>query len=342
MLLGDVMFPAIRVPKEEAERVRKKAEAIGAKDKGRLITVEGSYVIIPILEGFEDEFKEFELIEQDNPVFAREKSIHDILRDVIPPELSEYIPRAYKILGDIILVKIPDEISFYSKEIGEALLKIHPNCRSVWRDLGKEGALRKPNLEFLAGDAKVTETVKVENRCYFKFDVKKVMFSPGNQYEKMRIARMIQEGEIVVDMFAGIGYFSIPIAKHSKAKRVYAIEINPDSYYYLIENIKLNDVDNIIPILGDSRFVTPLKIADRVIMGHINCHEFIEVAINSLKNSGYIHYHEAVPLAVKDRPVKRLKEVAASLGKEIRILNFRKVKNYSPGVIHVVVDAYIY
>ncbi len=337
-----MMFLAIKVPKNKAEEVRKRIERIGAKDKERLITVEGNYVVIPILEEFAEEFSEFEIIEQENPLFARKRRLGDILKGGIPQELYRHIPRAYKILGDVILVKLPDEISAYSREIGEALLELHPNCKSVWRDLGKSGALRKPKLEFLAGDANAKETIKLENGCLFKFDVTKVMFASGNQHEKMRVAKLIEEGEIVVDMFAGIGYFSIPIAKHSKAEKIYAIEINPDSYFYLLENMKLNAIDNIIPILGDSKHVTPERVADRVIMGHINCHEFIEVAMKALKNSGYIHYHEAVPLAVKNRPIERLKRAAERMDKKIEILNFKKVKNYSPGVIHAVVDVFVY
>ena len=334
-------FLAIRVQKNEAEAVRKKAELSGAKDRERLITVDGDYVIIPIREESIDEFAEYEIIEQENPVFAKKKRLEDILREKIPSKLHRHIPRAYKILGDVILIKIPEEISAYSKEVGEALLQIHPNCKSVWRDFGKTGPLRKPKLEFLAGDPKATETIKLENGCLFKFDVTKVMFASGNQYEKLRVTKLVKEGETVVDMFAGIGYFSIPIAKHSKACKIYSIEINPDSYFYLLENIKLNGVDNIVPILGDSKHVTPEGVADRVIMGHINCHEFIEVAMSALRGKGYIHYHEAVPLAVKNRPVERLKEAAKKLKKDIEILNYRKVKNYSPGVIHAVVDAYV-
>ncbi|MBO8181344.1 MAG: class I SAM-dependent methyltransferase family protein [Archaeoglobus sp.] len=334
-------FLAIKVPKNKAESVRKRAEQIGAKDKERLITVEGNYVVIPILEEFAEEFSEFEIIEQENPLFARKRRLGDILKGRIPQELYRHIPRAYKILGDVILVKLSDEISAHAKEIGEALLELHPNCKSVWRDMGKSGALRKPKLEFLAGDVNAKETIKLENGCFFKFDVTKVMFASGNQHEKMRVAKLIREGEVVVDMFAGIGYFSIPIAKHSKAEKIYAIEINPDSYFYLLENMKLNAIDNIIPILGDSKYVTPERVADRVIMGHINCHEFIDVAINALRDKGIIHYHEAVPLAVKNRPIERLKNAAKKLDREIKILDYKKVKNYSPGVVHVVVDAYV-
>jgi tRNA wybutosine-synthesizing protein 2 len=331
---------AIKVPKEEAETVRKRAEAIGAKDKSRLITVEGDYVLIPILEGYENEF-DYEIVAQRNPLFAREKDIDEILKNMIPDELRRFIPKSYKVIGEVILVKLANELSDYGREVGEALLRIHPNCKSVWRDSGKEDMLRKPRLEFLAGDESYTETVKLENGCYFKLDVKKVMFSTGNQFEKIRIARLVQDGEVVVDMFAGIGYFSIPVAKLSGARKIYSIEINPDSYYYLLENIRLNEVRNIVPVLGNAMHVTPEGIADRVIMGHVFCENFIEVAIRALRDNGYIHYHESVPLAVKARPIKRLKDAAKKAGKKIEIENFRKVKNYSPGVIHVVVDAYL-
>jgi len=158
----------------------------------------------------------------------------------------------------------------------------------------------------------------------------------------MRIVKLVQDDEIVVDMFAGIGYFTIPIAVHTNAKKIYAIEINPDSYFYLLENIKLNRVNNVLPILGDSMYVTPEGIADRVVMGHIFCQDFLPVAISALKSDGYIHYHESVPEVIIQRPIERIKRACELLGRDVRIENFRKVKNYSPGVLHVVVDAYIY
>ncbi len=331
---------AVRVPKHDAERIRKLAEKIGAKDKTRLIVVRGDYVEIPIYDGYEEYFEGYEIVEQENPVFAKKTDIYEILKDKIPKELWEFIPRRYKILGDIILIKIPDELEQFKHLIGEELLKLHPRCKAVWRDKGKEGMLRKPNVKLIAGQGSVT--IHKENGCLFKLDVTKVMFSPGNQGERMRMAKMVEPGEVVVDMFAGIGYFSIPIAVHSKPRRVYSIEINPDSYEFLLENIKLNDAKYIVPILGDSMHVTPEGIADRVIMGHLFCHEFLPTAVKALKeDGGIIHYHESVPEAVINRPIERVKKACEKLGRKVKILNFRKVKNYSPGVLHVVVDAYV-
>ncbi len=331
---------AVRVPKIEAEKVRKFAEKIGAKDKSRLIVAKGDYVEIPIYDGYEEHFKDYEIIEQENPVFAKKTDLYEILKEKIPRDLWNFIPRRYKIVGDMIMIKIPDELERFKHLIGQELLKIHPRCKAVWRDKGKEGMLRKPNVELVAGQGSVT--IHKENGCLFKLDVTKVMFSVGNQGERMRMAKIVRDGEIVVDMFAGIGYFSIPIAVHSKPKRIYSIEINPDSYEFLLENIRLNDVNCIVPILGDSMHVTPEGIADRVIMGHIFCHEFLPVAIRALReDGGVIHYHESVPEVIINRPIERIKKACEKLGKKVKILNFRKVKNYSPGVLHMVVDAYV-
>lgn len=331
---------AVRVPKEKAEDVRRFAERIGAKDKNRYVVCKGDYVEIPIYDGFEGHFKGYEIVEQKSPVFARKADLFELLKDKIPKELWDFIPRRYKIIGDVILIKVPDELEPYKGVVGETLLNIHERCKAVWRDLGKEGMLRKPKVELLAG--KGSETVHKENGCLFKLDVTKVMFSVGNQGERMRVVKLVEDGEVVVDMFAGIGYFTIPIAVHTKAKKIYTIEINPDSYFYLLENLKLNDVNNVVPILGNSMHVTPERVADRVIMGHIFCHEFLPVAINALKGDGYIHYHESVPEKIINRPVERIRKVCELLGKNVKIEGFRKVKNYSPGVIHVVVDAYVY
>jgi len=331
---------AVRVPKKHAEEIRIYAEKIGAKDKSRLIVKKKEFVEIPILEEFVDFFKNYEIVEQKNPVYAKPKNVLQAFKKILPGDLLKFAPRRYKIIGDIILVKIQKEIETHKYEIGKVLLDLHPNCKSVWRDLGKEGMLRKPKVECIAGSG--SETIHRENKCLFRLDVTKVMYSLGNQAERARMARIVRDKEIVVDMFAGIGYFSIPMAVHSNAEKIYSIEINPDAFHYLIENIKLNGVDNVVPILGDSLFAAPEKIADRVVMGHIRCHDFIKKAMLVLDGKGIIHYHESVPEPVIDRPIVRLRKNAELLNKNIKILEFRKIKNYSPGVYHVVVDAYVY
>lgn len=201
------------------------------------------------------------------------------------------------------------------------------------------GTKREPVIKLLYGED--TETINKENGCLFKLDLKKVMWSKGNNNERIRIAKLVEDNETVIDMFAGIGYFSIPIGVHSNAKQVYSIEINPNSFHYLKENIKLNKINNIIPLLGDCMDITPEYSADRIIMGYVKTtHHYLKTAIDSLNKGGVIHYHETVPEKLMDtRPINRIKEVAGV--RSVEFLKLNKVKKYSPGVFHVVCDARI-
>jgi tRNA wybutosine-synthesizing protein 2 len=237
-----------------------------------------------------------------------------------------------KVIGDILLVKgDQDDL--------QELLKI-PGVNKIAKLGYISGPQRKPEVEVLWGEG--TETIHKENKCFFKMDVSQVMWSKGNTTERMRVAKLVSEGETVVDLFAGIGYFSIPIAVHARPSKVYAVEINPISHYYLKENIILNQADDIIePVLGDCRNFAPRGIADRVLMGYIgNTHEYLDVAFDSLRDGGVIHYHESVPAKLMfTRPVNRIKYAAKD--REVEILNQRAIKKYSPGVYHVVIDAKI-
>lgn len=201
------------------------------------------------------------------------------------------------------------------------------------------GTKREPNFNVLYGSE--TETVNKENGCYFKLDLSRVMWSKGNNNERIRIAGLVNDNETVLDMFAGIGYFSVPVAKFSDAKEVIAIEINPNSFHYLNENIKLNKLKNITPILGDCKEITPSYKADRIIMGYVKTtHHYLKVAVDSLNPGGVLHYHETVPEKLMEtRPINRIKEIAKD--RDVELLNLVKIKKYSPGVMHVVVDARI-
>ncbi len=254
----------------------------------------------------------------------------------------------WKKIGKILIIDDNLELEYYNNL--DDLLKEH-NVDTIAKIKSINGKMRKPSVEILAG-SKSTETIHKENGCLFKLDISKVMWSKGNTNERMRIANLVEDDEIVLDMFAGIGYFSIPLAFHSNPRKVYSIEINPESYYYLNENISLNKInkkshqnlgyDVIKPILGDSAEITPNISADRILMGYVKTtHNFLSPAINSLNSGGIIHYHETVPEKLMNtRPIKRIKLIAKN--REVEIMGNRIIKKYSPGVVHCVVDARIY
>lgn len=237
-----------------------------------------------------------------------------------------------KVIGDILVLKKDVENPYRLLEI--------PGVNRVVKLGHINGLKREPEVEVLIGDG--TETIHKENHCLFKMDVAKVMWSKGNTGERKRMANIVQDGEVVVDMFAGIGYFSIPMAVHSKPAKIYSVEINPVAYSYLCENIRLNKVEDAVePLLGDCRELAPRGVADRVLMGYIgNTHEYLPAAMEVLKDGGVVHYHESVPDKIKFiRPVERIKEAAGE--RDVEVLKKRIIKPYSPGVYHVVVDAKI-
>ena len=239
----------------------------------------------------------------------------------------------YKKIGDILILD-----NNYSDDDYLNLSKKH-NVKTIMKIDHIQGTKREPGYRILFGGE--TETINKENGCLFKLDLSKVMWSKGNNNERLRIAKLVEDNETVIDMFAGIGYFSIPIGVHSNAKQVYAIEINPNSYHYLCENIELNKLDNITPILGDCMEHTPKYKADRIIMGYVKTtHHYLKVAIDSLNKGGILHYHETVPEKLMNkRPFERIRAQAGD--RDVELLNMTKIKKYSPGVEHVVVDVRI-
>jgi len=257
-------------------------------------------------------------------------------------ELS-LLPSSYQKIGDIIIINPKKELWKYDKKMGQVILKNIPNTRTVCRRTDFiTGQFRQPNVKVISGE-KNTETTHREHEISYKLDVAKIMFSKGNLTERKRVICQIKKDEIIVDMFAGIGYFSIGLGKFSKAKKVYSIELNPESYHYLWENIKLNKVeDKVTPMLGDCKKECESlgKIADRVIMGLIPTpKDYLDVVMKVIKKNGIIHYHSTL---LEDESHEKLlfeiNDVAAKYGMEVNLISWKKVKSYAPRVDHVVLD----
>lgn len=229
-------------------------------------------------------------------------------------------------------------LDHYPKDLKEVLSRF--DVDSIIKINKIHGQMREPKAELLYGE--ITETTHKENGCFYSLDLSKVMWSKGNTNERMRIAKLVDDGEVVLDMFAGIGYFSIPISVHSNPKRVISIEINPNSFKYLKRNIILNNVQDVVePRLGDCKNLVKDLSVNRVIMGCVKTtHYYLNSALSALNDGGILHYHETVPdRLVNIRPISRIKEIAK--GKEVKLLNINNIKRYAPGVSHVVLDVQI-
>jgi tRNA wybutosine-synthesizing protein 2 len=269
-----------------------------------------------------------------------------LLEKNLPSEVKDVLPKGYQRIGDIVIVTLHPKLFKYEKKIGEIILENIPGVRVVCRKVGPiTGEKKVPQIKIIAGE-KNTETIHKEDGCIYKLNVKKLMFSKGNINERHRLQNQVKDDEVIVDLFAGIGYFSIGIAKFCKPKIIYAIDINRNAIKYLKENIKLNGVENkITPILGDCRKVVKKlgKIADRVIMGFLpKTYRFLDAAFSVLKeNGGIIHYHDLFKEEeLFDVPIKIIKNAGIRNGYKLsKILYKGIVKSYAPRIYHVVIDA---
>lgn len=324
--------------REDAEAALKRIICLGLLDKSRKVIKKEGRVEIPVLR----QLGEFDMVVQDRPSFYRKlPDLSAALEDLIPESLFCLLPRGWFILGEVIIVKIHPRLRDYESHIGDALLHYYPRCSTVLADEGISGQLRQPVRRTIIGNS--SRTTHKENGVVFHLDARRVMFSPGNLRERMRMSRLGQ-GEVVVDMFAGIGYFSIPMAVHSRPRRILAIELNPQSYQFLCQNIEANGVQDIVqPILGDCALETPQGIADRVLMGMVQVtNRYLETGIAALKPGGTLHYHQTIPSwQFPEAAVEEVKDAALAMGRRAEILKCKRVKKFSPGVVHAVIDARI-
>ncbi len=329
---------AIRAAKEDAEAVLSRAIAREILDKRRKVLLRGGYVEIPVIvplpgyPSFCQELPEF---------YKRTPNLRELLEDEVTPQELRLLPGGWYILGEIIIVKIPSELDHLKGRIGEVLLSIYPRCKTVLRDLGIEGSFRQPVREVIAGSD--TETVHRENGVIFRLDALRIMFSQGNLKERIRMGQFGKD-EFVVDMFAGIGYFTLPMAFHSRPRKVMAIELNPLAFSYLKENVRQNRVDDIVePTLGDCREMAPIGEADRVVMGYVGTTDrYLRTGIEALLPGGILHYHQTIPSWLyPTAAINDVTKAAEASGRRAEILQCIKVKKYSPGVLHAVVDARI-
>lgn len=181
-------------------------------------------------------------------------SSEDVLRAVIPPDLGSFA--SYSIIGHIAHLNLKTPLLPYKKLIGEVLCDKVRGIRTVINKVQQiENAYRNFQLELLCGEATYGVEVK-ENGAIFEFDFSEVYWNPRLATEHERIIRLHSSGDVLYDVFAGVGPFSIPIAR--RKAYVLANDLNPASYKWLKHNAKRNKVlDYVTTFNKDGReFIT--------------------------------------------------------------------------------------
>ena len=268
------------------------------------------------------------------------------LGGVLSEKESEELFSAFDQIGDIIVIRIPDSLISKKKIIGEKILEQVSTAKSVfYQSSDVEGDFRTRSLELVAGENR-TETEYMEYGCRFIVDVEKAFFSPRLSTERERIANLVQNGDIVVNMFGGIGMFSIMAAKNKKCT-VYNIDINPIASKLCEKNITLNKLDGkVISINGDAIQIITNQLenkGDRALMLlPERSDEFLEYAILATKNNGIIHYYSHIHADKKQDAPKLSEQHYLEITKvKSEILNSKIVRAVGPRYYQTVVDVKI-
>ena len=313
----------IRVPRTEGELSRKKLIELCLLDNNLKIKPDGEYLLIPVLKQI--------------PGLMLEKNVFEIAQR---ENTLAQVPGAYELIGNIAII---DQHEENAPEIARVLLQ-HKNIKTIFQAASAVcGEYRTRELLFIAG-VKKTETIYRENGCRYLLDVTQVYFTPRLSTERIRIADQVKNGDKVVDMFAGIGPFSILIAKRFPEAEVIAIDKNPVAIKYLRENVRLNKVKNIEIREGDARDeVKGISDADHVIMNlpHSGL-EFIDSAFGIIKKCGVIHFyaisHED---DLFEGLIKEIESYARKSGLRVYPIDRRIVRPYAPYQYNICIDFHV-
>jgi tRNA (guanine37-N1)-methyltransferase len=245
------------------------------------------------------------------------------------------------VIGDVAILRLDQLDGPAKKDLAEALLRLVPNVKGVFEQRGGiEGEYRLRRLNHIAGEDRVVTTHR-ENGCLFSVDLSKCYFSPRLSTERLRIAESVRPDESVLNMFAGVGPFSIPIAKKRGAK-VTSCELNDAACRYHDENDRLNKVEGLVRVVNGDAADLPGVLEerfDRILMPHpTKADQFLDAALALANRGARVHYYRQV-LGRND------KEGEASLRGELdrllpagSVYQVRRVREVGPRWLEMVAD----
>jgi tRNA (guanine37-N1)-methyltransferase len=279
------------------------------------------------------------------------KQLKETVRDISPDGNAANVYSSFDIIGDIAITKLPVFTPENAHAAAKAITERHRNVKAVFvQSSAVAGEYRVRNLTHVFGENRSC-TIHKENGCQFEVDVEKCYFSPRLSHERLRVAKLIQPRETVVNMFAGVGCFSILMAKQEPTARVFSIDINPVAVHYMQRNILRNRVfGKVVPLLGDAEFLIKTQLqnsANRVLMPlPEKSLEYLPAAVSALKpQGGWLHVHTFEHAAKTEDPAKktvdRLSVVLDKLNLAFAVQAVRVVRSTGPNWWHLVADVHV-
>jgi tRNA (guanine37-N1)-methyltransferase len=348
----------IKVLKSQGEKAIALTTKFGLADKTLVIQREEESLCIPLVrepQGIElttlkSQITTFKLY---TGVFSEKQlppeTLTQALQDKLPPDLLAKVPQAFDIIGDIVVIDIPPQLKPCQNIIGEAILQTQKNITTVLTKAGDiRGIFRIRDYDYIAGEHK-TKTIHKEFGCQYNVDIAKAYFSPRLSHEHERVAVLVRDGETVVDLFAGVGPFSVLIGKKNPKVKVYAVDLNPDAVELLTSNVWVNKIENhVLPILADAREIATTQlegIADRVIMNlPETAIDFVDAACKAIKTQGGVaHFYGFVRSPDTIENLKHhFSELVEKNGRKVEVFLYSKsIRETAPFESQVVLDAKI-
>ncbi len=270
-------------------------------------------------------------------------SIKELLKEKLSEEELKLVRRSFEIIGDIVIIEIPDKIMHAKNEIVNAILARHKHVKTILRKVGEvSGEFRIAKYEPVYG--KKTETIVKEHGCRFYVDPTKVYYSVKLSGERERIAKLVREGERVLVMFAGVGPYAIVIAKLAKPSEVVGVELNPVAADYFRKNVVLNKVDNVKVFEGDVRDIVPKLRGkfDRILMpAPYSAEDFVYLLPEKVKSGSWVHYYTFESENEEKNLGNKVKELFAKHGMDAKVVKIKKCGSFAPYVNRYVVDVVV-
>lgn len=323
------MSLGLRVPRSSGERFRKALVERELFDRSRKIFSDGTHVYLPVL-GLDQA-----ALDDLSRLGPFEPADRDFLPEEIPlcpQDLLGFSP-SFEQVGDIAIVE-PER----AEEVASALMRCNRSIRTAISPLSDvEGEFRTRRFRHVAGEVRTT-TVHKEHGLRYRIDLGSAYFSPRLGTERLRVAAQVRPGQVVLDLFAGVGPFALLMAK--KGARVIAADKNPAAVNFMRENAILNKVELEI-YEGDASEVALRypDTADHVIMNlpH-SASQFLGPAMRAAKDGGIVHYYTFAPEEdlYQDRAI--IEAAASRLDISVEFLYQGIVRSYAPHRFNVVID----
>jgi len=335
-------LPALKVPRREAEPVKRKLKKLGLYDGKRRPKREDDFVLLPVIEDERIYTLGYEVLPVELP-FRPERQIYKNLESVLAERLSEdelkYL-RRYDVIGDIAVIQIPPELEHRVEDIVFALRKVHPFLKVIARKGFHEGAFRIRDYSIIWGEKRL-ETAHRENGVEIKVDLSKAFFNPRMKGERYRLAQLVKDGERILIPFAGVLPYALVIARYRKVK-ITAVELNREAYELGLENIERNRrrlKGEIEFIHGDAFKVLPeLPSYDRVISPTPRGVDALSLTLS--KAERWLHYYDFVHENEIEAFRRRILEECQKLGRGCSV-RVKKVSDFKPHVFKVCADVEI-